>query len=615
MQSEENRLYRFAEGLLEACWLCAACVVPLIFNPRGSELAYQPFKFGILIILSSFGIAAWMVMIASCARPVSPDESRQRRVANNPLLWVLSALAVFNLFSALLSMDRSASVWGAPETFQGIATILASLAMIAMVGCNLRSIEQVNRLVATIVITGFVAALFAILQRTGFDPQRPELKGVRCHSTAGHSIYLAGYLLMTIPHTIWCLVVSKRDIKTHRLGMKVIVAVILLVQIVGFVCAESRGPTIGFCAMLLALGVFSAAHLRKRSWLVGIAAILAIGLIGVGMVSSGYLPKDVGANTPILKRFMKTKSVDSGVETYRAETWKHMPAMMLTARPLPLPSGDSDIFHQFRFWLGYGQETLQSVLPQYRAWKGTSQTENRFHNLVWEQFYSVGILGLSGFVALVLLTFHRGFRWLGWIKGSRDFVKFTTCITASTAVGAVAAAMIMSSGFIGMGAILGLVGGLVLYAASQPLRATCSDSRLNSGLIIAILAGIMGHLVDMAFAFPTAPTMVMFCLMVGMMYALTSVPRPSECLSIPTVESGRSATKSSHWCDSGILALILITLLFSMLHQYSYEPMNLGEILKRSLFNLTPDDGRASLLGLVPIDGLRAISSNLRCGW
>ena len=56
-EQTESRLSLFCAALIEAVWLAAICVVPLLLNPQSPHSGYQPFKFGFLRMLALIGAA------------------------------------------------------------------------------------------------------------------------------------------------------------------------------------------------------------------------------------------------------------------------------------------------------------------------------------------------------------------------------------------------------------------------------------------------------------------------------------------------------------------------------------------------------------------------------
>jgi len=556
------------------------------------------------MILATIGLAAWLVRAVNLG-------SRKPLFRDNPLLVVLGLLGLSGLISTWFSVNRTSSVWGEPETFQGIAIWLAALVLAAMVSCNLKTPAQLRRLVSVVILSGFAAGLLAILQRAGFDPNHPELEGGRSHSTAGHSIYLGGYLLMIIPLSLWHVWDSMRYTRNLRWAFGITGLVIISVQAAGFVCAESRGPTIGLGAMLLAFGVFLAVHNRRRGWFLAICGFCVIAVIGIGVITTAKLPKDFGADVPIAQRFLKSKSAGKEIDSYRADIWKHMPGMMVRSQALTIPSGGTDSLHGRRLLLGYGPETLQSALPQEMAFRGTDMIENRFHNLVWEQLFSYGLPGLAGLLAVMILTFHRGFQTLGWIGSRHESVIFASSICSCGAVGAITAWVALNAGFIGMGTLCGMAAGTMVFGLIRVIRTSGKTDvpppeTFPCGLLIAVLAGLVGHMVDMAFIFHTAPTAVMFWLSIGIVYAAKRFPIPSqrttpssleEILSLPLDVKPLTFTIG----NAAILALGIITLLFGCLHQYSHLPMTFEGIFKVSLFQPKPIEGQTSLLWILPV--------------
>ena len=64
MTAMPNRLSRFADGIMEACWLLALIVTPLFFNIYSARV-FEPDKISLLRSLALVTLAAWLIKLIS----------------------------------------------------------------------------------------------------------------------------------------------------------------------------------------------------------------------------------------------------------------------------------------------------------------------------------------------------------------------------------------------------------------------------------------------------------------------------------------------------------------------------------------------------------------------
>lgn len=258
-----SRLFLFCDALIEAVWLAAICVVPIVFNPHGGHASYQPFKFGFLRIVGFIGLAAWIVRTVEHRNLAVDLCSIATTFWRSPMAISLAVFALMIAVSTVFSVHSSVSLWGACETFGGAFTYAAELILFGLIAANLRTPEQIERLVTLSVVTSFAVSLFTILQRLGWDPQFPKLEADRAFGTAGHPIYLAGYLLMSIQLTIYRWLALRQESPRATAALRRIArnayAIVFVTQLAAFFCAESRGPILALAVALIAFAVFYAA--------------------------------------------------------------------------------------------------------------------------------------------------------------------------------------------------------------------------------------------------------------------------------------------------------------------------------------------------------------------
>ena len=419
--SNPSSVSAFCAGLMEACWLGALAIVPVLFNPHGF-MGFQPNKVIFLRLFASITLVAWIIRAFERKPAISCIAARLRVLLKVPVVLALAGLVLAYGIATCLSVCPWVSFSGSPEYMQGTLTFLAQLVILASVAACLRTQEQINRLVTVIAAGSLPVALYAMFQRSGIDPLHVNLDKIRVCSTTGHPIYLGGYLLMVLPLTmwrVWQLAHSLRidaDCGNRLLKRATIVfySGVIGIQLVGFLCAQSRGPLIGLGAALAFLAV--SLSIRRRDWRL-LATAATVGLLSVGGLLFMGLQKGFFArlaSVPALEHFARTLPIGSRADSFRYDIWNAAPRVILAPVPLPFALGGEDRFHWLRPLFGYGPETVQNVLPHFFTSPDLlANIENRFHNLVWDNWFAIGGFGLAAFLGFFLLLFFKAYCHLG----------------------------------------------------------------------------------------------------------------------------------------------------------------------------------------------------------
>jgi O-antigen ligase len=593
----ETQLSLLCAGLIESTWLAAVCVVPLLFHPQSSFSGYQPFKFGFVRMLAVIGGVAWLLRTLEL-RPDVGATLRNFSRSSLSILFLLFGLTI--VLATAFSIERHMSIWGAPETLQGAVSYAAQLVLCALVASHMRTRAQIERFITVLLVTSFAVGIFTILQRFGFDPRYPKLPNDRAFGPVGHPIYLAGYLLMSIPLAIYRLLLARetRGPQKFRTMFLWLYGGILVVQLAAFFCAESRGPILALGTMLFSLAIlFAAYHGSKRTIIVSgtiVAAAILLIFAGVDFKTLGQIPG--------FERFAGTSSLQNGVDYFRAEIWKQAPTIIFADEPLPHPTNGQDRHHHLRPWIGYGPETLACVLPRYYEVDDpeTHIIESRFHNLVWDLWFSLGAAGLTTYLVGLAVLFYCACARLGFTNAKANRAVFAATIFLATAGVTLAVVLFFGRGFLGVGILTGLVAGFLIYAgiAAFSSARTRKPQSIVDLLILTLIAAIAGHAIDMAFAFPTAATGVLFWLYVGLLFALLRT-NDAEMAKLPATKS-KTHPLDRTWLSSGIVGLGICALLISTIHKYGFEPFSMLDVIASSLCDLSGIDGRNSLL-LIPL--------------
>ncbi len=206
-----SKLAVFAEKFIQAGWLLALIVAPLYFNIYSSRV-FEPDKISLLRTLALAMGAAWLVLRAE-RRRISPGlggaemnlRARLRgglraTMARNPLalpalfLWLAYAL------STLLSLSPTVSFFGSYQRLQGLYTFSSYLVIFLLAASLVQSRADIERAISAALVVSFPAAMYGIIQHYFLDPL-PWVGDVtaRVASTLGNSIFIAAFLILTIP--------------------------------------------------------------------------------------------------------------------------------------------------------------------------------------------------------------------------------------------------------------------------------------------------------------------------------------------------------------------------------------------------------------------------------
>jgi O-antigen ligase len=176
------------------------------------------------------------------------------------------SLTLSTLFSVHAGLSLAGTSWGRYGALTQISVLFASA---VCAGYICQRPEYLNRLLVALLISGSIAAVYAILQYFGHDPildSRLYTVGytvgtaVRPPATFGHTMYLAAFLLpVTFIAADWA-------IKTERRIKRIALLLVVILSILAIVLSGARSALLG---LLLGFGsacVFSRSRLDKQSF-------------------------------------------------------------------------------------------------------------------------------------------------------------------------------------------------------------------------------------------------------------------------------------------------------------------------------------------------------------
>ncbi|HXV97914.1 MAG TPA: O-antigen ligase family protein, partial [Anaerolineae bacterium] len=292
-----TKLSTFCDKIIEAGWLAVIITVPLFFNIYSAR-TFEPDKITLLRSIVSIMVLAWIISVVEKGFS-DPGETnlsladRFRRWLKIPLFLPTALLILVYIISTIFSLAPAVSLWGSYQRLQGTYSALSYITLFALVAGNLRSREQVDRLVTTAIITSVPISLYGIIQKYGLDPL-PWAGDVtlRVAANMGNAIFVASYLIMIIPFTLTRLIESMTAIiKEERAswGHTILAAIyifILTIQTITIIFSQSRGPMLGILGASFVMGLLILLVLRQQH---ADRTALSIKEIGLGLGVLGPL--------------------------------------------------------------------------------------------------------------------------------------------------------------------------------------------------------------------------------------------------------------------------------------------------------------------------------------
>lgn len=257
----DSKLSRWCDGFLEAGWLLALIVTPLFFNIH-SERVFEPDKLTLMRSIALLMALVWLIKFVEQQGWRDLDWLKwgtSNSIWRKPLILPVLFVAVVYIISTLLSVAPRTSLWGSYQRLQGTYTTFAYIVVFAIIASTMRSRAQMQRLITTVIVTSIPVSLYGILQRFELDPL--PWGGNTSKRIAGHmgnAIFIAAYLIMTVPFTAVRIIDSFFNILTDEelsyadVVRSSIYILTIALQLIAIYFSQSRGPLLG-----LGVGLFA----------------------------------------------------------------------------------------------------------------------------------------------------------------------------------------------------------------------------------------------------------------------------------------------------------------------------------------------------------------------
>jgi len=464
-ERSDRRAPSFMEGVLEACWLAAVVVIPVLFNVH-SETIFEAEKAAVLRSLLLLLVVVGLIWIFRSGRP--PRE-RIQALWRSPLgiAWTLT-LASYLLATAL-SIDPRLSLWGSFIRRQGLFTALAYLALFLAILWSLRSEAQLRRVLQAMVLASVPVAIYGICQIWGLDPipwGRPSIS--RPTAQAGNPIFLGAHLSMVIPVTLALGVEALWGVRRRTWRNRLVAAAyggVLLLQIGVVISSQSRGPVLGFLAGLAFLALLALRSAPRwmaitgMSVMVGLVTFLTLVVVPEGPFEE--LRESPSVEWTGLPRFSQAFDFEKGTAAVRLLLWESMVELV---REDPA-----------RLLVGYGPESIlltshRHYRPGLSSLEGGELAADRAHNRTFDLVATRGLFAavidlllLGGLLFVVLAR-------LGVVGGAGGRWLLALSVAAGAVVGACIPLAVGRWGLAGPLVPVGAVAGLIAFLALDLLR-------------------------------------------------------------------------------------------------------------------------------------------------
>ena len=377
-------------ALVEAGWLLIALLIPLAVN----LWAQQPFEPSKAALLRTI---VWVMAGLWLAGGLLERRNLWREVTAQPLFWPATAVVLVQTLAALLSAERSLSVWGSYERSQGWLTLLSYYLLFLLVAARLHTSSQADHLAQAMVVTAVPLVALGAAQALDWAPLALHTDARSpVYATLGRANFLGAYLALLLPLTLALAC-------TARAWPGRLAAAVLLggeVVLIGLTRARSAWLAAGV-ALALFGGVWFWSRLRARGriWQVAVVAAGAMGLVG-GLAAALWAGRAGGSAAA------------------RLTIWRVL-LPLLAQRPL----------------LGYGPDTLELVFPavfppELVYYQGRGILVDRAHNLLLDWAMTTGLIGVLAQSVFFALFFGLTWRAAQRTPDGRQRALLAGCLAA-----------------------------------------------------------------------------------------------------------------------------------------------------------------------------------------
>lgn len=515
---------------MEAVALTLAVTLPITVSPFAEAYFEVPkalflriMALGQLFLLTGWWLCSWSLN-RSRAVNHAPGQAKSRWLN---LTLATAVFAVVSLLSALLALNPGYAFVGCPQRGGGALTTVAGVILFTAASVYIRRREQIERLLAVLVIGTLPCLVFVLCEYAGAHPLGLEGGGPiwRASGSFGNANFLGSFCAVFVPLALgsaW-LSWSRRRIVTAATF-----SICSLLLLTGLVLSGSRGPLLALLAgggvatlLLLAASGYRqwARRLAKTGIVVVTLALLAFYAYFVVPIRSGWTA--TGTEHGLLR---------TGTVAVRLHIYRTIADRMLSAEPIRSTFGTPDPLSKLRFWIGYGPQNLMVASERYFS-STLEHLENDFvgidtaHCLLLEIWAESGVLGLLAWCAVFLIAVVAVVRALCLAADQKTLWQVCGMIASGAMLVAVLLALFWGAWAWGFGFAVGTIIG-VLYAVQWLCAKDLVPKRIDIPALVTATA-LLVFLFDAQMGVLTVSVATVAWLLLGAMQALPKMASPT----------------------------------------------------------------------------------------
>ncbi|MBU1783455.1 O-antigen ligase family protein, partial [Patescibacteria group bacterium] len=347
-----------------------------------------------------FKILIWLLLLIFLAKIIYLLTQKlvviNKKILAIPKYFIILILFLLTLsISVYFAQDRFVAFYGSYNRQQGLASYFFYILFFCLLLFNTKISNtrfNCNKIVITIVLSSFFVSIYGIAQKFGFDFiswTEPAWLTGRVTSSFGQPNYLASYLLLVIPLTLYLICRNA----PRRVFAIFFWCLILISQLLCLFFTYSRGGLIGLIVGLIITVLIVKQNIFKKINFkqIIIAFLLFIIFVSIGLVC--YYKIDF-----FRERVRSSFDFQSGSGAIRIKFWK---ASLSAIKEKP--------------FFGYGLDNQGEVLVKYyqKDWAIYSRVNDypdRAHNLILDILLTSGIVGLIFYLSWLFVIFKIGIK-------------------------------------------------------------------------------------------------------------------------------------------------------------------------------------------------------------
>jgi len=413
-----TKLSILCDKFIEAGWLAALILAPLYMNIYTHRM-FEPDKSTIIRCLALLMLAFYVTKIVdkTITRYRSPEPTPSQNENSIFIHFIKTPLFIgFSLFvlaysvSVIFSAVPYNSIWGGYDRMQGLYTSVGYWVIFLMVALNLRSKEQIDRIITTIIFTSIAIVAYAFIQWLGQDPVPWQAMdpSLRASATMGNPAFLAAYLIMVIPLTL------TRLIQTSNKGEIIFAMLYALIMLLQIICVFLTKSPVPIVALFIGIFVYISVYALIKRNLIALTTVILSFIAGIIFLVLFNLPN-------------LTKIPDTGIwhKTFgKLMAIEHIRPLGQIADTGPYTSGRTNIImwkgvwklitdkeEPYRFFIGYGPESLSTVYyknytMELAQLEGANVHADRAHNGYLDIWVWHGLLGIGAYILLLIAIIY-----------------------------------------------------------------------------------------------------------------------------------------------------------------------------------------------------------------